>query len=105
MSAKWRDKAAIGLLETRRVATGHIVRIYCDRLAIQREDGERLTWDELQMVKCLVWGDIVAVEVYPARFGVVNLRHTRHLWTGPLLREAVGKECVHAEFAKDEGAP
>jgi hypothetical protein len=99
-NSSWRDKAAIGLLETRTVGE-HNVRVYADRLAIWRKDGRRLAWEELQAVKQSVWGDRVAVEVYPAQGDVVNLRHTRHLWTGPLLTAAVAAECTHCEFANN----
>ena len=94
----FRNRASVGLLETRTVGE-HNVRVYADRLAVWRKDGQRLTWEELQAVKCSVWGDRVAVEVYPAQSDVVNLRHTRHLWTGPKLTEAVANECSHIEFA------
>jgi len=97
-NSSWREKASVGLIETRTVGE-HNVRVYADRLAIWRKDGERLTWEELQSVKCAAWGDRVAVEVYPAQCDVVNLRHTRHLWTGPRLTEAVAAECTHSEFA------
>lgn len=97
-NSSWREKASVGLIETRTVGE-HNVRVYADRLAIWRKDGKRLTWEELQTVKCAVWGDRVAVEVYPAQCDVVNLRHTRHLWTGSRLAEAVAAECKHVEFA------
>ena len=94
----WRKMANVGLIETRTDGE-HKVRVYADRLAIWRKDGQRMTWEELQDVKCAVWGDRVAVEVYPAKCDVVNLRHTRHLWTGPRLTKAVAEECLHIEFA------
>ena len=100
-NSSWRAKASVGLIETRTVGD-HNVRVYADRLAIWRKDGQRLTWAELQAVKCEVWGDRVAVEVYPAQGDVVNLRHTRHLWTGLRLTEAVAAECTHVEFANDQ---
>lgn len=94
---KWGDIAAIGLLETR-VLPEHRVRIYADRLAIWRKDGMRLTWEELQSVKQTVWGDRVAIEVFPADADVVNLRHTRHLWSTDILVSAVKSQCRHGEF-------
>jgi hypothetical protein len=97
----FRSKASVGLLETRSVGE-HNVRVYADRLAVWRKDGQRLTWEELQAVKCAVWGDRVAVEVYPAKCDVVNLRHTRHLWTGPRIVGAVAAECAHVEFANEK---
>lgn len=40
-----------------------------------------LTWDQLQAIKCRVWGDEArAIEVYPARSAVVNSGNFRHLW-------------------------
>jgi len=97
-NSDFRSKASVGLLETRSVRE-HNVRVYADRLAVWRKDGKRLMWEELQAVKQAVWGDRVAVEVYPAQSDVVNLRHTRHLWTGPRIVEAVAAECTHIEFA------
>jgi len=99
-NSDFRSKASVGLLETRSVGE-HNVRVYADRLAVWRKDGQRLTWKELQAVKVAVWGDRVAVEVYPAQGDVVNLRHTRHLWTGPRIAEAVAAECTHVEFANN----
>ena len=93
----WKRKANQGLIRTRDVGE-HCVREYADRLAVWRRDGERLTWEELQDVKCAVWGDKVAVEVYPASADVVNLRHTRHLWHTGALERAVLDQCRHAEF-------
>ena len=101
-NSDFRSKASVGLLETRSVGE-HNVRVYADRLAVWRKDGQRLTWEELQAVKVAVWGDRVAVEVYPAQGDVVNLRHTRHLWTGPRIVEAVTTECTHIEFANAAG--
>ncbi len=100
--SSWCDKAAVGLLEMRTVGE-HNIRVYADRLAIWRKDGQRLTWEELQAVKCTVWGDRIAVEVYPAQSEVVNQRHTRHLWAGPKLTDAVAAECKHIEFANPGG--
>lgn len=41
----------------------------------------RITWDQLQAIKCEVWGaDARAIEVYPRAADVVNTGHFRHLW-------------------------
>ncbi len=93
----FRDRANCGLLETIELP-GHRVRRYGDRIAVWRRDGERLSWEELQAVKQRVWGDRVAVEVYPAERDVVNLRHTRHLWSTPELAALVAETCRHPEF-------
>lgn len=40
-----------------------------------------ITWDQLQAIKCAVWGDSArAIEVYPASGNVVNSANIRHLW-------------------------
>lgn len=40
-----------------------------------------LTWDQLQGIKCAVWGNEArAIEVYPASADVVNNGQFRHLW-------------------------
>jgi hypothetical protein len=40
-----------------------------------------VTWDELQHIKTLVWGEnAIAVEVYPRTADVVNTGNFRHLW-------------------------
>jgi hypothetical protein len=50
-----------------------------DRLEIEH-DGQ-VTWDELQSLKTLVWGEgAVAVEVYPPSAEVINTGNFRHLW-------------------------
>lgn len=97
MSA-WRQKAEQGLIRTVHCGS-HIVREYPDRLAVWRKDGDRLTWEELQQVKQFLWGDRIAIEVYPAEADVVNLRHTRHLWSTPEIEIIVQHECRHPEFA------
>lgn len=93
----WRQKAEIGLI--RQIEHGpYRVREYSERLAIWRKDGERLTWEELQKVKQDLWGDRIAIEAYPAEADVVNLRHTRHLWSTPEIEIIVKRECRHPEF-------
>jgi hypothetical protein len=96
-SRSWRARANIGLLKTHYLEA-HVVREYANRLAIQRHDGERMAWEELQAIKCSIWGDRVAIEVYPAQSAVVNLRHTRHLWWSPDLELAAVSGCRHPEF-------
>ena len=96
---RWRSRVGVDLVRTFSPDSIHMVRKYPNRLAIWRKDGNRLTWEELQKIKCLVWGDdIVAVEVYPCNDDVVNIKHTRHLWTSTEIREAVKKCCRHPEF-------
>ena len=60
-----------------------------------------MSWEELQRVKEKLWGDRVAIEVYPSEDAAVNLRHTRHLWWSPTLEREVLAECQHPEFRKD----
>jgi len=88
----------VGRIKTQNIGSTYKVRIYSDRLAIWRQDGKRLTWEEVQEVKQMVWGNTVAVEVYPVQADVVNERHTRHLWSTISIKEAVAKDCVHPEF-------
>lgn len=46
-----------------------------------------ITWDELQRVKSECgFGDVDAVEIYPADRDVVNVGNLRHLW---LMREPI----------------
>ena len=96
----FKEKAEIGLLELRVIGLTYKVRIYQDRLAIWRQDGKRLTWEEVQEVKQMVWGDLIAVEVYPPQSDVINKRHTRHLWSTHDLRSTVLKDCIHEEFRR-----
>lgn len=93
----WIDRASVGML--REINSGdHLIREYENRLAIWRKDGARMTWEELQGVKQAIWGDRVAVEVYPAASDVVNLRHTRHLWSTNEIANLVTESCRHPEF-------
>ena len=100
----WRDTTAIGLERIHHLDHHH-VREYADRLAIWRHDEARLTWEEVQAVKCQIWGDRLAVEVYPPDSLVVNLRHTRHLWWSPELSAMVIRVCQHPEFDRARSAP
>ena len=93
----WRVNAGIGLIAVRDLGI-HLVRIYENRIAIWRKDGRRLGWEELQNIKETIWGDRVAIEVYPAAADVVNLRHTRHLWWSKDLECMVIKNCKAEEF-------
>ncbi len=46
------------------------------------EDG--ITWDELQQIKRLIgFGDVWAVEIYPADDELVDVANMRHLWLFP----------------------
>jgi len=98
----WKSTAHIGLISTHELPD-HFVREYSDRLAIWRRDGARLGWEEIQAVKCLIWGDRTAVEVYPPPASCVNLRHTRHLWWSPSLEASVREHCRHPEFDRANG--
>lgn len=97
---KWDEKAAVGLLRQHDLSD-HRIREYGNRLAIWRKDGARLTWNEVQQVKQSVWGDRVAVEVYPAQSDVINIKNTRHLWWSESLSALVAGECVHPEFSHE----
>lgn len=45
------------------------------------EHNGNITWDDLQHIKNMVWGEAIsAIEVYPAQRMVVNSIHCRHLW-------------------------
>jgi hypothetical protein len=94
---QWRKKANMGLLEQRSVGD-FCIRIYKNRLAIWKKTGERLTWEELQNVKQIIWGNKVAVEIYPSENDVVNIKHTRHLWWTEKLEQTAKDECRHEEF-------
>ena len=98
----WKKISSIGLIETRSIGTTYKVRIYLHRLAIWRQDGERLTWEEVQEVKQFIWGNLVAIEIYPAQEDVVNKRHTRHLWWSREIEDVVSQECRHPEFNETE---
>lgn len=93
----FRNKSSVGLLQIKHLEE-HYVRVYSNRISIWRKDGERLSWEEVQKIKCEVIGDTIAIEVYPADIEVVNLRHTRHLWFGEEITKTVFLECHHEEF-------
>jgi len=94
---KWTERANEGLQDVR-ILPEHRVRCYSNRIAISRNDGNRLTWEEVQRVKCEILGDMICIEVYPAEKDVVNLRHTRHLWFDYAITSAVKSVCRHPEF-------
>lgn len=102
MNKPWHVRAEVGLLcniEIRQGGVGYLIREYDNRLAVSRDDGERMTWEELQTVKSRLWGGgRIAIEVYPADSKVVNLRHTRHLWCGVEIARVVRAKCQHPEF-------
>lgn len=97
MGNSWLERSRIGLLRTLNFAE-HKVRVYDNRLAIWRIDGQRMTWEELQDIKQQVWGDVLAIEIYPPAKAVINLRHTRHLWHTSDLQDIIAEECIHPEF-------
>ncbi len=50
-----------------------------DRIEVQHLGD--LTWDELQKIKNLVWGEqACAIEIYPPQPELVNGGNYRHLW-------------------------
>jgi hypothetical protein len=67
-----------------------------------------LTWDQLQEIKGVVWGnDARAIEVYPATADVVNSGQFRHLWKlgaddffPDLLGRSEPKETLERRFNK-----
>lgn len=91
LTAIQHDPSKPGLLHALRVRVGrseHLVRVYDDRLAIHQ--GEGLSWEALDAIKCLLWGDdACAVEVYPPRSQVINEAPTRHLWRSSLVTMCV----------------
>ncbi len=71
------------LVQEYRESSPHVI----SRLSICRTSisGNRwkdgITWDELQRIKSEVgYGDVDAVEIYPADGDVVNVANMRHLW-------------------------
>jgi hypothetical protein len=60
---------------------------------IEVQHNGKLTWDELQYFKDIVWGkDAIAIEVYPPSGEVVNFGNFRHLWRwhkDPLLLPSI----------------
>lgn len=87
----WPDDPPVGLFRvyrSKRFLVQHfIVDHAVARLSISRTniDGDRwqdgITWDELQQIKRECgFGDLDAVEVFPADRDVVNVANMRHLW-------------------------
>ncbi len=55
-------------------------------LKVRRHDAgtNRLTWDELMMIKNEMLGeDALAIEIFPRNCDVVNEANVRHLWELP----------------------
>jgi hypothetical protein len=96
---QYHEASPIGLIQVWAFGD-YVVREYRNRLAISRDDTGRLTWEEVQFVKSLIWGSkTYAVEIYPPDADVVNTRHTRHIWRLPALAELqVRGSCTHEEF-------
>lgn len=67
-----------------------------------------ITWDQLQAIKNLVWGqDARAIEVYPVQADVINNAPLRHLWRlgaddfcPDLLGRPQPKQTLEARFHK-----
>ena len=96
--SKWIEKARAGQLRAERIGD-YVIRVYADRIAIQRHSNEPISWEILQDIKKQVVGDVVAVEIFPIDSAVINLRNTRHLWFGPGVN-SITEMCKHAEFEK-----
>lgn len=92
----WKERAAIGKVGEY-ADEKYKARIYLNRIAISKRDGERLTWEEVQEAKQRILGDMPCIEIYPAQCDVINLRHTRHLWHGQEISMIV-QLCKHPEF-------
>jgi len=56
-----------------------------EHLKVKRWDGgDAISWDVLQAIKDEMLGKhVVAIEVYPAEYDVVNEANIRHLWAIP----------------------
>ncbi len=67
-----------------------------------------VTWDQMQAIKNLVWGDDArAIEVYPPECDVVNTVNCRHLWrlgetdfTPDLLGHTSDIDSLEVRYAK-----
>jgi hypothetical protein len=60
-----------------------VLRVYHDEALglLSVEHTGDITWDALQAVKDLIWGDeAAAIEIYPPKDRVVNNIAMRHLW-------------------------
>src|SRR5690606_15920558 len=63
-----------------------IIRLSICRTNLDRKGDwtDGITWDQLQRLKSEAgFGDLDAVEVYPAASDVVNVANLRHLWVFP----------------------
>lgn len=99
----WYDRIRPGLWDVKTVflqGQEYRVRVYDTRLAIHAVPDRVMSWEEIQAVKEEVWGDCMAVEVYPPKNEVVNFRHTRHLWSAPGVESMIRHHCIHPEFIK-----
>lgn len=93
----WKQKSKVDLIRVEHVDE-YTVRIYPNRIAIQSEKDDAISWEILQAVKSKILGDVMAIEIFPPNIEVVNLRNTRHLWYGDCLKDLT-KTFTHAEFS------
>jgi len=108
-------KSAKAALDARHAQPGHAHRSPIDKQHIAFKEGHlsvehdgSITWDQLQAIKCMAWGDEArAIEVYPAQGQLVNSRNMRHLWRlGPndfcpdLLGDDEGNDSLQARHAR-----
>lgn len=92
----WKQKSKVDLIRIEHVDE-YSVRIYPNRIAIQSEKEDAISWETLQAIKCKIIGDAIAIEIFPANADVVNLRNTRHIWYGECLKDLT-KTFTHPEF-------
>lgn len=92
----WKQKSKVDLIEIRQVGE-YSVRIYPNRIAIQSDKPDAISWETLQAIKSEVLGDVMAIEIFPHNSQVVNLKNTRHLWFSEDLKDLT-KTFTHPEF-------
>jgi len=59
------------------------IRITVNRTMIDNQGGwlQGISWEDLQRIKSTIgYGDVMAVEIYPADENVINMANMRHLW-------------------------
>lgn len=92
----WKQKSKVDLIAIEHVDE-YSVRIYPNRIAIQSEEEDAISWETLQAIKTKILGDVMAIEIFPPNSEVVNLKNTRHLWYSECLKDLT-KTFTHAEF-------
>ncbi len=61
----------------------NVIQIFIDeeRCHLSVEHDGTITWDQLQEIKSIFWGEIAcAIEIYPPAESTVNNCQMRHLW-------------------------